>query len=354
MRIVSRKSVLFATAAAATATLTTLATLVAAPAGAAQSWQISLKVTGSSFPAFTAVTASSSSDAWAFSNPGNAAPGAYWYDGSTWSKAPSFPDPKGDQVISASSSSSGNVWAFTFQGRVLHYNGSNWSVVKKFSKPIESGLAISSTNVWVFGNEFGDALGTWHYNGGNWTRSSSGSGLSGGYALSAGSIWAYGGADVAHWNGVTWKKTSLAHLLPKKTEFSRWAVAGIYAASAKNVYAVASGDTQDEGGPVGLLHYNGSKWTRLFRSTKAGGPIAIVPDGNGGLWIPVAFGQGESSMDHWSGGAMHSVTLPYSPAHLVLFGAANGPGSKNAITVGFYRKSFSSVTSTAVILRYGS
>jgi len=260
----------------------------------------------------------------------------------------------GDRVSYASASSATNVWAFTFKGRVLRYNGSSWKTVKNFGKVIESGLALSATDVWVFGQSFSPALGTWHYNGSSWKKSASGSGLQGASALSASSIWAFGGTNVAYWNGSTWTKTSVAHLLPKNTQLSHSFVAGIYAAAAKSVYAVGSGGRQDEGGPLVLLHYNGSTWSRLAMISSLGDPVAVVPDGSGGLWIPVRTGfPGNGSMEHYAHGKLSSVTLPYSPPHLLLFAAANAPHSTRAITVGYFRKSFSASTSTAVILRFG-
>jgi len=315
------------------------------------SWQAVFKVSGSNSPGFTAVTATSSTNAWAFELAGTGAPGAYHFNGSSWTKS-SFPDTKGDDVSYASSSSSSNVWAFTFKGKVLRYNGTSWSVVKSFGKVINSGLALSPTDVWVFGQSFAPDIGTWHYNGSTWTKVSSGSGLNGASALSSGNIWAYGGTNVAHWNGSSWKKTSVKSLLPKNTQLSHSFVAGIYAASSSSVYAIASGGRQDEGGPLVLLHYNGSSWSRLALNSSLGGPVAVVPDGHGGLWIPVVIGQGESSMQQWSGGSLHAVTLPYSPAHLSLFAAAAAHGSTAALAVGFTRKSFTSSTTTAVILRY--
>jgi hypothetical protein len=233
---------------------------------------------------------------------------------------------------------------------VLRFDGTAWSKVKKFSKPINSGLAISSTDAWVFGSP---GVGTWHFDGHSWTKPASGAGLQGASALSATSIWAFGGTNVAHWNGKSWAKTSVAALLLKNTQLSHSFVAGIYAASARNVYATASGGRQDEGGPLVLLHFNGSKWSRVAENTSLGGPAAIIPDGRGGLWIPVDTGvPPSSSMEHFSHGHLASVTLPFSPAHIALFTAAIGKHTTAALTAGFTRKSFSARTTTAVILRF--
>ncbi len=59
-------------------------------------------------------------------------------------------------------------------------------------------------------------------------------------------------------------------------------------------------------------------------------------------------------MEHYSHGKLTSVTLPFTPAHLVLFGVATGRGTTKTFAVGFSRKSFSAGNSTAVVLRFGS
>jgi len=343
--------ILLATAAASALALAPALPAAAADIPAAASWHTSFQVAGPNFPEFTAVTATSSSNAWAFEAVGSKAPAAFRFNGSSWARQ-SFPGSSGDLVVSASASSASNVWAFTFKGHVLRFNGTSWSKVKRFSKQIMSGLAISSTDVWVFGSP---GAGTWHYNGSSWTRSVSGKGLQVASALSASSIWAVGGTNVAHWNGRSWTKTSLARLLPRNTQLSHSFLAGVYAASATNVYVSASGGRQDEGGPLVLLHFNGSRWSKVAENTSLGGPAAVIPDGRGGLWIPVDTGvPGSGTMEHFSHGTLTHVGLPFSPAHITLAGAAIGAHSTAALAVGATRKSFSSKTTTAVILRYGT
>jgi hypothetical protein len=102
-----------------------------------------------------------------------------------------------------------------------------------------------------------------------------------------------------------------------------------------------------------LLHYNGHVWSRVAENKTLGSPVAVIPDGSGGLWIPVLTGfPGNGSMEHFSHGTLRSVALPFSPAHLALFGAAIGKHATAALAVGYTRKSFSARTTTAVILRY--
>jgi len=350
MRIFASAKILITSATAGTLALAAVAPAVANDARAplAESWHVSLQVTGAGGPAFSAVAATSGSSAWAFEFVGGKAPAAYKLSGSGW-KRRAFPGGVNDLVTSASAASASNVWAFTFQGRVLRFNGTKWSTVKKFSRPIMSGLAISGTDVWVFGSP---GVGTWHFNGHGWARSRSGKGLQGASALSAKNIWAYGGTSVAHWNGRTWTKTSLASLLPKNTQLSHSGLLGIYAAAPKSVYVIGSGQRQDEGGPLVLLHFNGSAWRKAGEVSSLGDPVAVIPDGHGGLWIPVGTGSPrEASMEHYSHGTLSSVRLPVPSARLTLLGAAIGKNTTAALTVGVMRRSGGRLT--AIILRFG-
>ncbi len=82
--------------------------------------------------------------------------------------------------------------------------------------------------------------------------------------------------------------------------------------------------------------------------------MAIVGDGTGGLWIPVDIFILDGRIDRFARGTLASARLPIRSTHLRLVGAAIAPHSTVAFAVGYERKSLSSSTSTAVILRYGS
>ncbi len=323
----------------------------AARPSAGAPWRVELTVTGSGSPAFTAVTATGPAGAWAFGTAGGNAPTAYRLSGGAWSRR-AFPAPRGDVVLAASASSGRNVWAFTLAGRALRFNGTSWRLMRAFRRPIGSGLAISRDDVWVFGAPGGPALGTWHYNGHRWARSASGRGLHGASALGPRDVWAFGATVIAHWNGRTWTRTSVARLLPRNTLLSHSFVAGICALSRRNVYAVASGGRQDEGGPLVLLHYNGARWRRLGLVNALGGPVAVVPDGRGGLWIPVMTGSpGSGSMVHYGRGGLRRVALPVTPARLALLGAA--AHGTMALAVGDIRVNLTTGATRAVILGTG-
>jgi hypothetical protein len=322
-------------------------------------WRVAKSVTGSDFPQFSSVAAASGTSAWAFESASSGKPRAYELAGGSW-QLKSFPGKANESVMATSSSSSSDVWAVTDNfvansSAILRFNGHSWSQVKTFSRLDGNILALSSSDVWVFGNTFDSATLAVHYNGHAWTNSPGSKGLIGASALSAKNIWAFGPTNVSHWNGSGWKSTSVAKLLPKNSELCGSRLTGIAAISGKNVFLAGTGGCQDQGGPFVLLHYNGSTWRRLALKPALGAPEAIIGDGSGGVWIPVGTGAPVSgSMEHYGNGKLTSVNLPFTPAHLVLFSAAIGQHTKTAFAVGFTRKSFSANTSTAVILRYGT
>jgi hypothetical protein len=210
--------------------------------------------------------------------------------------------------------------------------------VHTFAKQVGGAAVISRSNVWVFGEPVvpGAGLGTWHYNGHTWKRVSSGHGLQGGSALSASSVWAFGGASVAHWNGHTWTRTSVKSLLPARTTLNDPAVMAIYAASKNSVFAVGNGNTQDDGGPLVVLHYNGHAWSKVAQGSAAkfaGSDVLgqVAPDGHGGLWIPVpGFSGAPSHLVHYSGGHLTAAALPVTTQALAggFTHAAGNLGSK--------------------------
>ena len=327
-------------AAAAAATATT-------GSATAPKWRITKSVKTNQFGEFTAVVATGKTTGWAFDGDGfDLAATAYQLSGGTWKKAP-FPSKPGEEVITAAATSPADVWAFT-QGtgapmgtpsRVLHYNGHAWSVVKTFNDEIEDASVLAANDVWVFGMPgYPDApaLGVWHYNGSTWTRLSKT--IQGGSALSASDVWGFAGVDVEHWNGAKWTAISVKSLLPAKSneELNDPQVTGILALSAKNVYAIGNGTLEDEGGPTVVLHYNGSKWTKLAEGNFGfdAGP-EFSSDGSAGLWIPM-FGpvSGSSYLLHYAAGKLTVAALPVAPSKIVVAAVSQIPGTTQQLAAG--------------------
>jgi hypothetical protein len=335
-------------AAAAAASITT----ALAVTGAASAWALAATSSGPSWHFvkhvhsggngdFTAVVAVGKNGGWAFN--GISKPAAWKRSGGSWTQV-SFPGRSGEEVVAAEASSATNVWAFTDAGsggRALRWNGSSWSVQRSFGKQIGGAVVISATDVWVFGEPVlpGGALGTWHYNGHKWAKMPSGHGLEGGSALSASSIWAFGGTKVAHWNGHTWTRTSVAALLPAKQELNDPAVVGIDAQSSSSVYAVGSGNLEDEGGPTVILHYNGHSWAKVAQGSFGVGtsPLQqVASDGHGGLWLPMpAVGAERSYLVHYASGRLTAAALPTGPRKINVESIAHIPGTAQLLAGGF-------------------
>jgi len=323
---------------------------------AAASWQIVKRVPGGSFNVVIAV---GKNGGWAFDNSDSSSPPTAWQrSGPRWTKV-AFPGKANEDVVAAGASSPADVWAFTggaAPSRALHWNGRAWTAQRTFPGQVGGAAVVSRSDVWVFGEPFfpGAGLGTWHYNGHTWSRVASGHGLEGGSALSPNNIWAFGGVDVAHWNGATWSRTSVASLLPPKQELNNPAVYEVLALAKDNVYAIGSGNLEDEGGPTVILHWNGHRWSRLAEGQFGIGWPQISSDGHGGLWLPMPGTDGQKSyLVHYTAGHLIPVALPGGPNRISIFGVALIPGTSGVLAGGNTHASGQpGVDDSAVLLQY--
>jgi hypothetical protein len=326
-------------------------------------WQIVKQVHDGSFDTVIAV---GRNGGWAFDdNPAGdgTAPAAWRRSGRAWTKVP-FPGKSNEIVVAAGATSPGNVWAFTSDlsshSRALRWNGRAWTVQRTFPGQIGGGVVISPSDVWVFGQPFfpSAGFGAWHYNGRTWTHVASGHGLEGGSAVSGNDVWAFEGTDVAHWNGSTWSRTSVARLLPAKQQLNNPEVTGVYAQSRNSVYAIGNGDAQDEGGPTVILHWDGDQWSRVAEGSYGFGvqPVQQVSsDGHGGLWLPMPGVDGQKSyLLHFSGGHLTPVAIPGGPDRTTLYSVALIPGTTGALAGG-KTHAFANLGANvgAVLLQYG-
>ena len=90
---------------------------------------------------------------------------------------------------------------------------------------------------------------------------------------------------------------------------------GIYEQSRHSVYAIANGRQQDEGGPLVILHWNGSVWSKVAGGNFGFGTLQqLASDGHGGLWLPMPGAGGQKSyLLHYSGGHLTQAALPGGP-----------------------------------------
>jgi hypothetical protein len=293
---------------------------------------------------YLAVVAPGKHDAWAFGGSNLAQstsehPVAAHWNGKHW-RAAALPGGLTDQIFAASAPSGSDIWAVSLFGRyVLHWNGTRWTVAKRFK---DSGtLALSLTgvtafsrrNVWVFGAPGGNpGLGTWHYNGRTWTQQGGAAvGILAVSALSPANMWGIGSLDspqdsLVHYNGSHWRRLTAAPL--KNTQFN-----GIAALSRTSVWAVGAA----AGGqlPGRALHWNGTTWKRVSVPWKVE-LRQVIPDSRGGLWITATSGTPTSTQTQW---ILHrsrsgSWTRTRFSQQTTLFGLALVPGSDRALAAG--------------------
>jgi hypothetical protein len=333
----------------------------AAATPASPSWHIVKRVHDGALGQFTAVTALGSRHGWAFVGENGVT--AYKRNGGSWAKV-SFPRKPGESVIAARALSSTDAWAFTGGGaasRAVKWNGHTWKAEHTFTGSLTGATVISSRNIWAFFASFLPGGGAYHYNGHSWKHVSSGHGLTGGSASSAGNVWAFDGADVARWTGGTWKRTSVKHLLPKTIPgpLNDPAVVAMWAQSAHSVWALGDGNDEDQGGPVVVLHYNGHSWKKVASASQAvtagQGSTAfgsMSGDGHGGLWIPIAQGSANPAhLLHYTGGQLKVATLPVPNTKIQLYAVA-ATGGGGALAAG-YTHNTSGGDVVGTILRYG-
>jgi hypothetical protein len=313
-----------------------------------------------------AVTAAGPGSEWAFGGNGEGKPTAWRNSGSGWRQV-AFPGTAGEQVTAAAASSASNVWVFTDHvgdagGGVgaMRWNGHAWSQVGLwYIGQLDSASVISPTDVWVFG-----APMAWHWNGKGWWMVSSADGGSkllvlGGSGRSADDAWVYGGlggaagapgAEVAHWNGSSWKDASVASLL------NQGVVNSVYEQSSHSVYALGSAAVgASSSNPIGaeliLLHWNGSAWSRLLQQPGLSGANGkISGDGHGGLWLADISTPKGHPLLHYSDGKLTTASMPR--AGIQVYDAAPVPGTEGALAVG-YTAAHSSGATADFLLQYG-
>jgi hypothetical protein len=236
-----------------------------------------------------------------------------------------------ESLRSVSGVSSTDAWAVGSAGPsgghalVLHWNGKAWSrvpvpVLAGTSSGLYAVKVLSPANAWAVGSVSSDYIPAGlilHWNGISWKRVSSPSPVWGKYgdalwgvtATSAASVWAVGCTDgcfnlgnpqIERWNGASSKQNSAP-----VTPYANYALSGVAATSASNVWAVGGG------GPVtsesaAIAHWNGRAW-KLFpgiHGALLAGVAAISPDNASTVGSTVSGGPTSHILIlHWNGKA---------------------------------------------------
>jgi hypothetical protein len=278
--------------AAATAAGLVAAGGLVAQAAASPGWRIVAShhyLPQADYNGLLSVVAPGKTDAWAFggnnlgSAPGRKTPIAEKWNGSTWHTA-TLPARVTGDLAAASAPAAKDIWAVSAEtGYLLHFNGSAWSVAKRFTAGLAATgvTAFSPGNVWVFGTTgFGPGLGTWHLHGTTWTHVTGlGGSITTASALSASDIWAIGSTvnpqdAIVRYQGSGWKHVT-------SNALSGGQFNNILALSPTNVWV--SGVKAGTSKPL-LVHLHGTTWAAVTVPFKLllG---AMTSDGHGGLWM---------------------------------------------------------------------
>lgn len=211
----------------------------------------------------------------------------------------------GTGVNGLSATSPTNVWASLEGvpgGQVDRISGGGWH---PYSFAIGSDDILMSPVVttgpkstWALDEDYTtDTAYGYHFNGSKWHRqllpaAPDANGSLGYVSASSGrSVWALTYVKnkwaSLRYNGSKWRVIPF----PRKLVPAGTTLGGrqILALSAKNVWATIGTETKTGLGPLVLLHWNGSRWSKVTGKLPAdslAGPIAS--DGNGGIWLAAA------------------------------------------------------------------
>lgn len=246
--------------------------------------------------------------AWAFGadigwRDDRADPTAFRWDGRRWRRSEI---PAGHAVITAAGGvSAADLWVGTSAGRLLHWDGRAWTIVKRLAgMQITDVQAIGPDDVWVFATGGPGSGGVaWHRTAGGWTRTAMPFDFVNADAVASDDIWAVGMVGetprpvVGHYDGRAWR------IVPTGLrQESGHAYSGI-TATRQGIWITDSvnGFTEvprsGRAGPVELTPHIDSvllhrdeqgRWSSERLLDKAGrwrDGVAPVPDGKGGVWL---------------------------------------------------------------------
>lgn len=237
---------------------------------------------GSYYPSLVSVTAVSTTDVWAVGYSGsypNYLPLIEHWNGKIW-KLVASPN-NGATLSSVAASSANDIWAVgdigTYQPIIEHWNGTQWSVVKspKLNTFLSAVTAISANNIWAVGytlsNHRREAL-IEHWDGTTWSTvanpyppQSCLPSFGGVTAISATNVWAVGSdwgncldsppySLTEQWNGTQW------NFVPSPGKTLTSGLSGVAAASTNNIWAVGQlYDLQQ----AATFHWDGTRWSNI-------------------------------------------------------------------------------------------
>jgi hypothetical protein len=221
------------------------------------------------------------------------------WNGKSWQKV-TVSAPSWSALNTVAFAPGGTAWAAGTTGLsrestlILRWNGKAWTRVASPGTGTVIGLGFTaSANGWAVGSNGAKTL-ILHWNGKTWssspaavaaappppTRFSTAGGLAGVAAASASSAWAVGHAGTGspkvlmlHWNGSKWSRVTSPRVLTGPGE-----LAAITVVSAKDAWAVGYTGTFTTTASTRtlLLHWNGTAWSQVTRPAPVAGALSGV------------------------------------------------------------------------------
>ena len=357
----------------------------ASPALAATGWTIAPPPPTGQNAAFTAVTTTSDSNAWAVGSENAELNGVgakalidHW-NGSAWSQVATSATPGNTASLAAvSASSTTDAWAVgrtqvnreDFEPLALHWNGAAWSVSSSAATALAGQIAdgvtdISATDAYAIGGGLGSAntglVAQW--NGTAWSRVTVPQPSSDGLNSNLDAISASGPNDVwivgtyedeisstffpnetysLHWNGSTWSVVPMP-LVGSSNVNAFFQFNSIQVNSPTDVWAVGDRGVTDSSSSTLIEHWNGKAWSIVpSPAPGSGSDLTGVTTSNAandvwavGLYDPTGSAQGQTLTLNWNGTAWVTVASPNaSSGFSVLDSVATTPGAAIVQAVG--------------------
>ncbi|MGD0560201.1 MAG: hypothetical protein ABSA93_35195 [Streptosporangiaceae bacterium] len=360
-----------------------IAVLLAVGPASAQSWTIvSAPPTGENGQ-LAAVSAVSDTDAWAvgstnaeLNSVGAKALIDNW-NGTAWTQVATPTTPGNTAYLTAvSASSTTDAWAVgrtqenreDFAPLGLHWNGSAWSVSSSFATALAGQIAdgvadISSSDAYAIGGGLGSAdtglVAQW--NGSTWSQVAvprpSGAGptstLNAISASGPDDVWIAGTYELSstdlrsetyslHWTGSSWSVVPMP-LNPSSNIDAFYQINSVQVNSPTDVWAVGYSSVVDSTTATTLIeHWNGTAWSIVPSPTPgSGAALDGVTTSNAandvwavGSYTPAGTTETQTLTLNWNGTEWTQVTSPDNGSPSVLLSASTNPGASIVWAVG--------------------
>jgi hypothetical protein len=218
--------------------------------------------------------------------------------------------------------------SFQSETVALHWDGAAWTRVvtpnpagRSQPNKLFSVHGVAPNDLWAVG-EFGfpaRAL-TLHFDGSAWSRVPAPGrvALRSVFAVASNDVWAVGGNLVIHWDGAQWTKMRTPRPLQTggSDQFEDVSASGPNDVWVTGATAIPSGEHVTFA-PV-VLHWNGTRWTRITITGSGQIYNAVHAAGPADIWVGGVTSNGAAALSHSTGGSFQGIPTPPATTGAVL------------------------------------